>query len=166
MKKLKFFSVLMLIVMSVPFIASCGSDDKTPEYVGKWYRDKYYNSGNNCILTFVDIQENSYTYTIYYLTGKYLDTATMAEISNVKKETKSASLNRKNDVFTITLGGETKDVKYSIWNGNQLVLTDVKTGDLYGVLKVNDDVQKVVDQIDKIAVYEKGLEERIAKIIN
>lgn len=155
----------MLIVMSIPFIASCGSDDKNPEYVGRWYRDKYYNNGDNCVLTVVDIQENSYTYTIYYITGKHLDTVTLAEISNVKKETKSASLNKKNDIFTIILGGEKKDVKYSIWDGNQLVLTDIKTGDLYGVLKMNNDVQKIVDQIDKIAVYENGLEERIDKVL-
>lgn len=142
----------MLVVMIVPFIASCGSDDKTPEYVGEWYRDKYYNNGKNCVLTVVDIQENSYTYTLYYITGKNLDTATLAEITNVKKETNSASLNKKDDIFTITLDGETKDVKYSIWNGNQLVLTDIKTGDLYSVIKMTNDVRALINQLDKIVV--------------
>lgn len=153
----------MLLIL--PMFMACGSDDKKPDYVGKWYRDKTYKNSTVGLITVADVHEGSMETTIYLITGKYLDTSTMTQIYNVKKETERETFTDNNGIVTLKLNGKDTDVKYSVWDNNMLVFTDIKTGDLYSLNKVTDEIQEVINRIDQIAVYTPGLSEEVKKLI-
>ena len=155
----------MLIVMSVSFITSCGSDDKsvnTPEYVGRWCMDGLLNNGSEYVLQVFDFQNNSLKSTFYYLTGKNINFTSLGELYTAQKEEEYGTVSDNNGIVTIADKDGFHDYKYSVIN-NQLILTEVETGRVICMYKVIDEIQQVVDNIDKISVYENGLIERVEK---
>lgn len=151
MKKLKFLSILMLIVMSIPFIASCGSDDKIPEYVGEWYRTKISSDGKSATLAYFDLQRHSIKVVVYMFEGNNLNLSTLYEISNIKKTSETVPLSETNNTVKITVNNQYGEFKYAVID-NMLVFSDIKTGNLYSVYKMTKEMKDNIEKLDKIAL--------------
>lgn len=149
MNKLKFRSILMLMIM--PMLMACGSDDKTPEYVGEWYRTKIASDGKSATLAYFDMQRNSMRVVVYMFEGNNLNLSTLYEISNIKKESGTASLSETNNIVKVTVNSLHGEFKYAVID-NMLVFTDIKTGDLYSAYKMTKEMKGNIDKLDKIAL--------------
>ena len=152
--KISICSIICAFASVLLFTTSCSKDEKKeaiPEYVGKWYRDAVSNYGKEAIIVYFSIYENSYTLTTYEIKGENLDLLYSAKISNVRKTSETHTFVHEGNLVTLSEGGVQQTLKYSVIN-NQLILTDIVTGDLYGLIKVTDEIQSVIDNLNKIAI--------------
>ena len=135
MKKLTFWSVLMLMVMALSTMVACGSDDNDDstgsisqsQLIGTWY-----TVSDGWILEFTSTQVSQYEFagvpgsyklnTIYVLTENY--TIKGNKIVSDKGEIATVSINGN----TMTVSGNGQTLVYTKFNGTPQQLIDFLNG--------------------------------------
>jgi len=158
MKLAKNYAMMLMAVLMALTVSSCGGDDNdeivtNSDYVGSWYASGVNDSKTTATIIYFVMNRNTYKMTVYNLTGSNLDRET-GKTNTVTKVVNSGSIVvEANNILRMTdyADNQTDIMKYSIID-NQLILTDTKTGTVYGFFKITSETQAAINNLEKIAV--------------
>ena len=152
MKKIIRTSVFLFSFIAILFVVnSCSKDDDSnPDYVGTWYRFQLNSSASELNVVVFKVGYNTVEVILYQAKGKNMNLPS-GTISNVKKTVETYTFTvDSNNIVSIKDGTAIIQYKYSIVE-NQLILTDMKTGNLLGLFRAEGDILTMISNLDKIS---------------